>query len=74
MYLPLGWNESEANELSMAAQEAGVILMVGFMKKYALKKLRKVSTQGDGTHKRIIVRIKMEYLLLEHGRLEEFPF
>lgn len=32
---PLGWNEVEANELAVAAESAGVVLMVGFMKRYS---------------------------------------
>ncbi|NOU80492.1 gfo/Idh/MocA family oxidoreductase [Paenibacillus sp. LMG 31459] len=32
---PLGWNAAEALEMAEAAEEAGVVLMVGFMKRYA---------------------------------------
>ncbi len=32
---PLGWNAAEAKMVSDAADEAGVLLMVGFMKRYA---------------------------------------
>lgn len=32
---PLGWNAAEAEELSRLAEDAGVVLMVGFMKRYA---------------------------------------
>lgn len=32
---PLGWNAAEAREMAEAAENAGVVLMVGFMKRYA---------------------------------------
>src|SRR6202022_4596982 len=32
---PLGWNAAEAALIADAAEEAGVVLMVGFMKRYA---------------------------------------
>ncbi|WP_397338453.1 Gfo/Idh/MocA family protein [Paenibacillus amylolyticus] len=32
---PLGWNAAEAKMVSDAAEQAGVVLMVGFMKRYA---------------------------------------
>ena len=32
---PLGWNAQEAAEVAQAAKEAGVVAMVGFMKRYA---------------------------------------
>ncbi|WP_312110792.1 Gfo/Idh/MocA family protein [Brevibacillus reuszeri] len=32
---PLGWNAEEASEVAKAAKEAGVVAMVGFMKRYA---------------------------------------
>lgn len=46
---PLGWNESEANDLSVAAERAGVVLMVGFMKRYSpiYKQLREVISSNS---------------------------
>jgi UDP-N-acetylglucosamine 3-dehydrogenase len=32
---PLGWNALEAAQIANAAEQAGVVLMVGFMKRYA---------------------------------------
>ncbi|NUU62306.1 Gfo/Idh/MocA family protein [Paenibacillus agri] len=32
---PLGWNALEAEQVANAAEQAGVVLMVGFMKRYA---------------------------------------
>ncbi|MGC5771176.1 Gfo/Idh/MocA family protein [Paenibacillus pabuli] len=32
---PLGWNAAEAADIAQAAEKAGVIVMVGFMKRYA---------------------------------------
>ncbi|MBT2293341.1 Gfo/Idh/MocA family oxidoreductase [Paenibacillus albidus] len=32
---PLGWNAAEARHIADAAEQAGVVLMVGFMKRYA---------------------------------------
>lgn len=49
---PLGMNADEAEEIANAAEEAGVILMVGFMKRYApcyqkLKELINSATLGQ---------------------------
>ena len=33
---PLGWNAGEALQIAETAKQAGVIVMVGFMKRYAL--------------------------------------
>ncbi|MGN7760770.1 Gfo/Idh/MocA family protein [Paenibacillus sp. 22594] len=45
---PLGWNGPEALQLADAAEQAGVVLMVGFMKRYApvYLKLKELITGG----------------------------
>ncbi|WP_019911956.1 Gfo/Idh/MocA family protein [Paenibacillus sp. HW567] len=45
---PLGWNGPEALQLADAAEQAGVVLMVGFMKRYApvYMKLKELITEG----------------------------
>ncbi|MDP9579743.1 Gfo/Idh/MocA family protein [Priestia megaterium] len=45
---PLGMSAHEADEIAKAAEEAGVILMVGFMKRYApcYQKLKELITSG----------------------------
>jgi UDP-N-acetylglucosamine 3-dehydrogenase len=45
---PLGWNAEEAAEIADAAEAAGVVLMVGFMKRYApcYAKLKELITNG----------------------------
>lgn len=46
---PLGWNAAEALEMAEAAEEAGVVLMVGFMKRYApvYQKLKALIEDGS---------------------------
>lgn len=46
---PLGWTASEAAELAEEAEKAGVILMVGFMKRYAPSylKLKEIILSGE---------------------------
>ncbi|MBH0157260.1 Gfo/Idh/MocA family oxidoreductase [Fictibacillus sp. 5RED26] len=46
---PLGMNADEAEEIANAAEEAGVILMVGFMKRYApcYQKLKELINSGN---------------------------
>ncbi|WP_310829595.1 Gfo/Idh/MocA family oxidoreductase [Paenibacillus pedocola] len=45
---PLGWNADEAQQIADAAKQAGVIVMVGFMKRYApvYKKLKELIDGG----------------------------
>ncbi|MCY9693188.1 Gfo/Idh/MocA family protein [Paenibacillus alginolyticus] len=45
---PLGWNALEAAQIADAAEQAGVVLMVGFMKRYApvYMKLKELITNG----------------------------
>lgn len=46
---PLGWNAAEALEMAEAAEAAGVVLMVGFMKRYApvYQKLKALIEDGS---------------------------
>lgn len=46
---PLGWSASEAAKLANEAEKAGVILMVGFMKRYApsYAKLKEIISTGQ---------------------------
>ncbi|MCM3749608.1 Gfo/Idh/MocA family oxidoreductase [Paenibacillus pasadenensis] len=45
---PLGWNADEAARIADAAEQAGVILMVGFMKRFApaYRKLKELITES----------------------------
>ncbi|MET3291191.1 UNVERIFIED_CONTAM: UDP-N-acetylglucosamine 3-dehydrogenase [Brevibacillus sp. OAP136] len=45
---PLGWNAEEATQIAEAAEQAGVSLMVGFMKRYApcYRKLKELLTDN----------------------------
>ncbi|MGF9698281.1 Gfo/Idh/MocA family protein [Paenibacillus sp. MABNR03] len=46
---PLGWTATEAAEIANAAEKAGVVLMVGFMKRYAPIYLKLKEQIDDGS-------------------------
>ncbi|MFS0869979.1 Gfo/Idh/MocA family protein [Paenibacillus xylanilyticus] len=46
---PLGWTATEAAEIANAAEKAGVVLMVGFMKRYAPVYLKLKERIDDGS-------------------------